>query len=146
MHFFNNEGSTWNLTTKPFFFTAEEEVTSDSSTCGKILIFLSWVLVLLTMPFSLLVCFKVSEIFHFLYTSLSSVFIHDPANFHIISFEIFLYWILNNTSCFFLSCLTQLLLWQQRSHIYIITGGAGVWTCRHISTWKIDARWRQRTG
>lgn len=42
--------------------TAEEEVNSDASACGKILIFLSWMLVLVTMPFSLLVCFKVRAV------------------------------------------------------------------------------------
>ncbi|KAL5291758.1 STOM family protein [Megaselia abdita] len=40
---------------------AEEEVSPHSSTCGKILIFLSWVLVACTMPFSLIVCFKVVQ-------------------------------------------------------------------------------------
>uniref|UniRef100_A0A182TE06 Band 7 domain-containing protein n=1 Tax=Anopheles melas TaxID=34690 RepID=A0A182TE06_9DIPT len=38
---------------------AEDETNGEASTCGRILIFLSWVLVVLTMPFSLLVCFKV---------------------------------------------------------------------------------------
>lgn len=33
----------------------------DTSGCGRALIVLSWVLVILTMPFSLFVCFKVSK-------------------------------------------------------------------------------------
>lgn len=41
-------------------FIDDKENNEQASTCGKILIFLSWVLVFLTMPFSLLVCFKVS--------------------------------------------------------------------------------------
>lgn len=41
-------------------FSADDKEANEASTCGKILIFLSWVLVFLTMPFSLLVCFKVS--------------------------------------------------------------------------------------
>ncbi|XP_065094680.1 band 7 protein AGAP004871 isoform X1 [Ochlerotatus camptorhynchus] len=40
---------------------AEDESNGEASTCGRILIFLSWVLVVLTMPFSLLVCFKVVQ-------------------------------------------------------------------------------------
>lgn len=42
-------------------FPADDKEANDASTCGKILIFLSWVMVFLTMPFSLLVCFKVSK-------------------------------------------------------------------------------------
>ncbi|KAH9644159.1 hypothetical protein HF086_018380 [Spodoptera exigua] len=38
-----------------------EEADSESKTCGKILVFLSWVLVCLTMPFSLFICFKVVQ-------------------------------------------------------------------------------------
>ncbi|KAJ8737904.1 hypothetical protein PYW08_000499 [Mythimna loreyi] len=34
---------------------------SESKTCGKILVVLSWILVCLTMPFSLFVCFKLIE-------------------------------------------------------------------------------------
>lgn len=44
-----------------FLHYIDEKETNEASTCGKILIFLSWVLVFLTMPFSLLVCFKVSS-------------------------------------------------------------------------------------
>ena len=44
------------------FFSAEDTDNGEASTCGKILIFLSWVLVFLTMPISLLVCFKVSYV------------------------------------------------------------------------------------
>ncbi|XP_055627058.1 band 7 protein AGAP004871 [Toxorhynchites rutilus septentrionalis] len=40
---------------------AEDHSNGEASTCGRILIFLSWVLVVLTMPFSLLVCFKVVQ-------------------------------------------------------------------------------------
>lgn len=43
-------------------FSAEDTDNAEASTCGKILIFLSWVLVFLTMPISLLVCFKVSDL------------------------------------------------------------------------------------
>ncbi|CAH0703234.1 unnamed protein product [Spodoptera exigua] len=38
-----------------------EEADSESKTCGKILVFLSWVLVCLTMPFSLFICFKAED-------------------------------------------------------------------------------------
>ncbi|RVE52193.1 hypothetical protein evm_003112, partial [Chilo suppressalis] len=38
--------------------TANEDADSESKTCGKILVALSWVLVVITMPFSLFVCFK----------------------------------------------------------------------------------------
>lgn len=47
-----------------FVFTAEDEQSAESESCGKALIVLSWVLVIITMPFSLFVCFKVSSIFH----------------------------------------------------------------------------------
>lgn len=46
-----------------FSFTAEQ-VVEESKTCGKILTVLAWILVILTMPFSLLVCFKVSVLFY----------------------------------------------------------------------------------
>ncbi|CRL03179.1 CLUMA_CG016297, isoform A [Clunio marinus] len=39
----------------------DNEDSAEASTCGKILIFLSWVLVFLTMPISMLVCFKVVQ-------------------------------------------------------------------------------------
>ncbi|CAG9801543.1 unnamed protein product [Chironomus riparius] len=42
-------------------YKQDDKESSDASTCGKILIFLSWVMVFLTMPFSLLVCFKVVQ-------------------------------------------------------------------------------------
>ncbi|KAG5678777.1 hypothetical protein PVAND_008417 [Polypedilum vanderplanki] len=42
-------------------YKQDDKEMNDASTCGKILIFLSWVLVFLTMPFSLLVCFKVVQ-------------------------------------------------------------------------------------
>ncbi|XP_072400137.1 band 7 protein AGAP004871 isoform X4 [Diabrotica undecimpunctata] len=38
-----------------------EQVVEESKTCGKILTVLSWVVVVLTMPFSLMVCFKVVQ-------------------------------------------------------------------------------------
>lgn len=44
-----------------FIVTADDQIHSEASACGKILIFLSWCLVMLTMPFSLLVCFKVVQ-------------------------------------------------------------------------------------
>uniref|UniRef100_A0A336LJ09 CSON003686 protein n=1 Tax=Culicoides sonorensis TaxID=179676 RepID=A0A336LJ09_CULSO len=40
---------------------ADDQIHSEASACGKILIFLSWCLVMLTMPFSLLICFKVVQ-------------------------------------------------------------------------------------
>ncbi|CAO1317240.1 unnamed protein product [Diamesa hyperborea] len=40
---------------------ADDESNGEASTCGRILIFLSWVLVFLTMPFSLFICFKVVQ-------------------------------------------------------------------------------------
>ncbi|XP_053686948.1 band 7 protein AGAP004871 [Sabethes cyaneus] len=43
------------------FSFPEDDTNGEASTCGRILIFLSWVLVVLTMPFSLLVCFKVVQ-------------------------------------------------------------------------------------
>lgn len=43
------------------FIQADDPEHHDESFCGKILIFLSWFLICITMPFSLLVCFKVSE-------------------------------------------------------------------------------------
>lgn len=38
-----------------------EQVVEESRTCGKILVVLSWIVVVLTMPFSLMVCFKVVQ-------------------------------------------------------------------------------------
>lgn len=46
-----------------FVITAEDEQSAESESCGKALIVLSWILVIITMPFSLFVCFKVSSIF-----------------------------------------------------------------------------------
>ncbi|XP_031620046.1 band 7 protein AGAP004871 isoform X1 [Contarinia nasturtii] len=40
---------------------AEDEQEAESASCGKALIVLSWVLVVITMPFSLFVCFKVVQ-------------------------------------------------------------------------------------
>ncbi|XP_070501950.1 band 7 protein AGAP004871 isoform X2 [Chironomus tepperi] len=40
---------------------ADDSEQHEESVCGKILIFLSWFLVCITMPFSLLVCFKVVQ-------------------------------------------------------------------------------------
>ncbi|CAG9801544.1 unnamed protein product [Chironomus riparius] len=40
---------------------ADDSEQHDESVCGKVLIFLSWFLVCITMPFSLLVCFKVVQ-------------------------------------------------------------------------------------
>lgn len=40
---------------------AEDEQKAESESCGKALIVLSWVLVIITMPFSLFVCFKVVQ-------------------------------------------------------------------------------------
>lgn len=45
----------------PHFPTADEEISDKASTCGKLLIFLSVALVIMTLPFSLFVCFKVSR-------------------------------------------------------------------------------------
>ncbi|XP_069364638.1 band 7 protein AGAP004871 isoform X1 [Maniola hyperantus] len=38
-----------------------DDADSESKTCGKILVVLSWILVIATMPFSLFVCFKVVQ-------------------------------------------------------------------------------------
>ncbi|XP_068149398.1 band 7 protein AGAP004871 isoform X3 [Drosophila tropicalis] len=43
------------------FSRADEEISDKASTCGKLLIFLSVALVILTLPFSLFVCFKVVQ-------------------------------------------------------------------------------------
>ncbi|XP_070501951.1 band 7 protein AGAP004871 isoform X3 [Chironomus tepperi] len=43
------------------FSNADDSEQHEESVCGKILIFLSWFLVCITMPFSLLVCFKVVQ-------------------------------------------------------------------------------------
>ncbi|KAG5678775.1 hypothetical protein PVAND_008416 [Polypedilum vanderplanki] len=40
---------------------ADDPEHHDESPCGKVLIYLSWLLVCMTMPFSLLVCFKVVQ-------------------------------------------------------------------------------------
>ncbi|XP_055689907.1 band 7 protein AGAP004871 isoform X1 [Lutzomyia longipalpis] len=40
---------------------AEDDGNGEGSTCGRVLILLSWLLVIVTMPFSLLVCFKVVQ-------------------------------------------------------------------------------------
>jgi hypothetical protein len=48
------------MTVSVSIVSAEDTDNAEASTCGKVLIFLSWVLVFLTMPISLLVCFKVS--------------------------------------------------------------------------------------
>nr|XP_022903832.1 band 7 protein AGAP004871-like [Onthophagus taurus] len=38
-----------------------EQVVEEAKTCGRILVVLSWIVVVLTMPFSLFVCFKVVQ-------------------------------------------------------------------------------------
>ncbi|XP_017107551.2 band 7 protein AGAP004871 isoform X1 [Drosophila bipectinata] len=43
------------------FLYSDEEISDKASTCGKLLIFLSVALVILTLPFSLFVCFKVVQ-------------------------------------------------------------------------------------
>jgi len=52
----------------------------ENKTCGKILTVLSWVVVVLTMPFSLLVCFKVSLISFFTGNALKKVCVILVAN------------------------------------------------------------------
>lgn len=42
---------------------ADEGESGEASACGRVLIFLSWCLIIITMPFSLFVCFKVSNFF-----------------------------------------------------------------------------------
>nr|CAD7457533.1 unnamed protein product [Timema tahoe] len=44
-----------------FCFVSADESENDSGLIGKILIALSWVMVILTMPFSFCVCFKVVQ-------------------------------------------------------------------------------------
>ncbi|XP_035731605.1 band 7 protein AGAP004871 isoform X1 [Vespa mandarinia] len=48
-------------TREQFTDSAEDSIQSDSKTCGNILVVLSWILVIMTMPFSLFVCFKVVQ-------------------------------------------------------------------------------------
>lgn len=43
-----------------YIVLANEDGDSESKMCGKILVVLSWILVIATMPFSLFICFKVS--------------------------------------------------------------------------------------
>ncbi|EDV95603.1 GH15690 [Drosophila grimshawi] len=43
------------------FLYSDEEISDKASTCGKLLIFLSVALVIMTLPFSLFVCFKVVQ-------------------------------------------------------------------------------------
>lgn len=38
---------------------ADDSAQGDATTCGNILVILSWIVVIITMPFSLFVCFKV---------------------------------------------------------------------------------------
>lgn len=46
------------------YVTADDSNTqSDGTACGNILVVLSWIVVILTMPFSLFVCFKVGYYF-----------------------------------------------------------------------------------
>ncbi|XP_011050556.1 PREDICTED: uncharacterized protein LOC105143768 isoform X2 [Acromyrmex echinatior] len=40
---------------------ADDSAQGDATTCGNILVILSWIVVILTMPFSLFVCFKVVQ-------------------------------------------------------------------------------------
>nr|CAD7403278.1 unnamed protein product [Timema cristinae] len=47
-----------------FCFVSADESENDSGLIGKILIALSWVMVILTMPFSFCVCFKVNSQSH----------------------------------------------------------------------------------
>ncbi|XP_049294733.1 band 7 protein AGAP004871 isoform X2 [Anopheles funestus] len=69
LHFGNNNNSRAGSMRRPdttasgssMYSSAEDDTNGEASTCGRILIFLSWVLVVLTMPFSLLVCFKVVQ-------------------------------------------------------------------------------------
>ncbi|XP_052871983.1 band 7 protein AGAP004871 isoform X2 [Anopheles cruzii] len=69
LHFGNNNSSRACSVQRPnttasgtsMYTSAEDDTNGEASTCGRILIFLSWVIVVLTMPFSLLVCFKVVQ-------------------------------------------------------------------------------------
>ncbi|KAG5885396.1 hypothetical protein JTB14_002793 [Gonioctena quinquepunctata] len=54
------QSDTTDFTKHVFGGDATEHVIEENKTCGKILTVLSWVVVVLTMPFSLMVCFKVS--------------------------------------------------------------------------------------
>lgn len=44
-----------------FLVSVDENPDGEAGLCGSILVFLSWVLIILTMPFSLFVCFKVVQ-------------------------------------------------------------------------------------
>ncbi|KAL2715492.1 band 7 protein AGAP004871 isoform X1 [Vespula squamosa] len=62
----NANGSTIQINSRPDdirdrIIGAEDSTQSDSKTCGNILVALSWILVIMTMPFSLFVCFKVVQ-------------------------------------------------------------------------------------
>lgn len=45
------------------FLADDADRDGEATACGKVLIFCSWFLIVVTMPFSLLVCFKVREKF-----------------------------------------------------------------------------------
>ncbi|XP_077263313.1 band 7 protein AGAP004871 isoform X2 [Temnothorax americanus] len=61
----NSNGSTMQINTRPDDIRKRiigyDSAQSDSTTCGNILVVLSWIVVILTMPFSLFVCFKVVQ-------------------------------------------------------------------------------------
>ncbi|KAF3430610.1 hypothetical protein E2986_10098 [Frieseomelitta varia] len=62
----NGNGSTIQINTRPDdiqnrIIGAEDKVEANSNTCKNILVILSWLMVILTMPFSLFICFKVVQ-------------------------------------------------------------------------------------
>ncbi|XP_012060743.1 PREDICTED: band 7 protein AGAP004871 [Atta cephalotes] len=59
----NSNGSTMQINTRPDdirkrIIGSDDSAQGDATTCGNILVILSWIVVILTMPFSLFVCFK----------------------------------------------------------------------------------------
>lgn len=65
------------------YVTADDSTQSEATTCGNILVILSWIVVILTMPFSLFVCFKVrylsEKVYHCLPNSAIYTYVHnDP--------------------------------------------------------------------
>ncbi|XP_018057627.1 PREDICTED: band 7 protein AAEL010189-like, partial [Atta colombica] len=62
----NSNGSTMQINTRPDdirkrIIGSDDSAQGDATTCGNILVILSWIVVILTMPFSLFVCFKVVQ-------------------------------------------------------------------------------------
>ncbi|XP_026830490.1 band 7 protein AAEL010189-like [Ooceraea biroi] len=62
----NGNGSTMQINSRPDdirkrIIGSDDSAQGDTTTCGNILVVLSWIIVIITMPFSLFVCFKVVQ-------------------------------------------------------------------------------------